>query len=398
MPVVGIIAVSALLVKECNPTMVMRVNAEHNMELKHIEVPFEVKSLHEDDEFFHIEGFANTFDIDLGDDRTVRGSFLESIAELEAKAQPAVDRQGNPTKFKALMPALWQHDSRTPVGVHVELREEDGGLFSHSIYPKEDTFVSGRIMPQVRVGSVRKQSIGYIPRKVSFEDIDGSQIRNLEIISLMEASLVTFPMNTGASITDFKVATSFQNLPLADRTRPWDSGQALSRVRDFTGSEDAPASDYKRAFFWWDEAAGELFGSYKLPFVDVIDGRLVAVPRGIFAAAAAMAGARGGVEIPDQDRPGVISHINRYYEKMDLESPFERDGKCFRLDDFAAVNDPAVLEKLFRDGVKLSRSRAKELSSIVVAACGQKSDDEGQRDADEKIADALDKLLTKIKR
>src|SRR5690606_26696281 len=83
---------------------------------------------------------------------------------------------------------------------------------------------------------------------------------------------------------------------------------------------------YRRAFVWYDSANPENFGSYKLPIADVIDGELRAVPRAIFTAAAVVQGARGGVDIPDSDMPGVRNHLARYYRKMGETTPWERDS------------------------------------------------------------------------
>src|SRR5260370_932066 len=75
-------------------------------------------------------------------------------------------------------------------------------------------------------------------------------------------------------------------------------------------------SKYSRACFWDDSAATDQAGSYKLGFATVDGGTLTAVPRGIFAAAAAMQGSRGGGQIPDGDRGAVRARIAAYYAKM----------------------------------------------------------------------------------
>jgi hypothetical protein len=56
---------------------------------------------------------------------------------------------------------------------------------------------------------------------------------------------------------------------------------------------------------------------------DVIDGRLKAVPRAVFAAAGVMEGARGGVDLPDRDVDRVKSHLAKYYAKLDEQPPWE---------------------------------------------------------------------------
>jgi HK97 family phage prohead protease len=169
-----------------------------------ITVGFQVKQAgEEEDGFFHIRGLASTYEIDLGDDEIMPGAFADTILNAKNKAHNI-----DGTKFKALLPSLWQHRTSEPIGSYVEMAETPAGLEVHSIHPLDDTFVSGRVKPQVKVGSVSKMSIGYRAKDYSFREESGRRIRTLEKIDLGEISLVTFPMNTGASITSAKTAIS----------------------------------------------------------------------------------------------------------------------------------------------------------------------------------------------
>jgi len=197
-------------------------------------------------------------------------------------------------------------------------------------------------------GVINEMSIGYDAVKEGFKD----GIRHLKEVKLWDVSPVTFAANPEAVILSVKGATTFDDLPLADRDREWDATMAERRVRAWAGGENINWDKYRRAFFWYDEDNPELFGSYKLQFADVINGRLTAIPRGIFAAAAAVRGARGGVQIPAEDRQGVINHINRYYEKMEMESPFKSDdimdkgGEMAEEIKYGRVLSSASLEKV----------------------------------------------------
>ena len=117
--------------------------------------------------------------------------------------------------------------------------------------------------------------------------------------------------------------TSFQDLPLADRDRAWDGDAAEKRVRAWAGAEDEPNEKYRDAHVWYDADKKDNFTAYKLLIADVIDGRLKAVPRGVFAAAAVMQGSRGGVDVPDKDRDRIKSHLAKYYKKLDDTPPWE---------------------------------------------------------------------------
>lgn len=132
--------------------------------------------------------------------------------------------------------------------------------------------------------------------------------------------------------------SSFKDYPV-DSARGWDSTAAVRRWREKSGSTDEPSSEYKNGFFWYDTENPENFGSYKLPFVDVVGGQVKAIRRGVFAANGAMKGARGGVQIPQADRPKVQAHIDKYLNKIEEEA---EDMKL--LDDFLNENPAARAE------------------------------------------------------
>jgi hypothetical protein len=117
--------------------------------------------------------------------------------------------------------------------------------------------------------------------------------------------------------------TAFQDLPLADRSREWDGTAAEKRVRKWAGAEEEPNEKYRNAHVWYDSEKKTNFGSYKLLIADVVDGRLMAVPRGVMAAAAVMQGARGGIELPRNDIDRVKRHLAKYYAKMEQTAPWD---------------------------------------------------------------------------
>jgi ClpP class serine protease len=117
----------------------------------------------------------------------------------------------------------------------------------------------------------------------------------------------------------------FKDFPIVDKT--WDADAAIKRVKKKTGSKEKPSSAYKNAFFWYDNKKAELFGSYKLPFVDIENNRMVAVRKGVQSANGAMKGARGGVQIPAADRAKVQNHIDRYLKKIENQDK-KRNNKA----------------------------------------------------------------------
>ena len=117
---------------------------------------------------------------------------------------------------------------------------------------------------------------------------------------------------------------SFQDLPLADRDRDWDGAAAEKRVRAWADAEDEPNAKYRDAHLWYDKEKPDNFGSYKLLYADVVDGKLVAGPRGVMAAGNVMQGGRGGVDLPQDDVVKVKSHLAKYYKKMGEDPPWDR--------------------------------------------------------------------------
>jgi hypothetical protein len=117
---------------------------------------------------------------------------------------------------------------------------------------------------------------------------------------------------------------NFQDLPLADRKRRWDGDAAEKRVRKLTGAEDGPNAKYRSVHLWYDADNKDNFTAYKLLIADVVDGRLVAVPRGVMAAAGIMQGAHGGIDgLSKSDVSRVKNHLAKYYRKMHDTPPWE---------------------------------------------------------------------------
>jgi hypothetical protein len=335
-------------------------------------VPFEVKEVDENGDFYEFSGYASTFkNVDRGGDVVMPGAFDDTIKQYQGSEK---------------MPILWQHNHDMPLGVFVEMRADSKGLFVRGQMPKDDDFVKGRVMPQMRVGSIRKMSIGY-----STEDFawDGN-IRQLKKIKLWETSLVTIPMNASADVTGFKSVIAVQDLPVADRATEWDAEAALARVRDWADAKAEPNDRYRTAFMWHDKDNADDFEAYKLPCADVIDGKLTIIPRAVFAAAASIAGAKH-VEISEGDRAEVAKNVEKYYEKMGLESPFEAKS-CFRVDSLDGLTE-RELEKLLKKGVRFPGECARALVSAHKSL--MRDADKVKRDANKEPS--TDYLIQRIK-
>jgi hypothetical protein len=118
--------------------------------------------------------------------------------------------------------------------------------------------------------------------------------------------------------------TTYKNLPIAKTDIDWNAGAATKKIKIWATSNNViNYSKYSQAFFWVDSKNKNKQGSYKLPFATILNGRLTAIPRGIYGAAAAIQGARGGVDIPRNDVSEVKNHIAKYYKKLKRKAPWQ---------------------------------------------------------------------------
>ncbi|HEV7251661.1 MAG TPA: HK97 family phage prohead protease [Mesorhizobium sp.] len=142
----------------------------------------------------------------------------QASGEIEAMAWPfgTVDRIGDMIEKGAFasiplpLPMLFGHDHNDPVGAWTEAEERPDGLFLKGRLLVEDLPRAREVAALVKSGAVRGVSIGFITKKAAPRK-GGRSISQLELI---EASLVSIPMNPKARITSAKSAT--EALRIAD--------------------------------------------------------------------------------------------------------------------------------------------------------------------------------------
>jgi len=301
-----------------------------------------------------IAGYIATWDVDRGADRFVKGAFADSLEEHRQKSRPI---------------RLKDHHGRTIGGFPIaNVREDDRGLYGVGEV-NLDVQQGREAYALAKQGVLSDFSIGY---SVVQDSMEGN-IRVIGKAIVWEGSVVDEPMNTEANIMEVKTVVPFKDLPLGDRERPWDGTAAEGRVREFTNSDNEPSATYRNAFLWFDGENATNFTAYKLQIADIVDGRMVAMPRGIFAAAAALRGARGGVDIPEADRAGVIRNVERYYAKMDIPSPFEEASKQYFVADDVKEWTRRDLEKALQRSGAFSKNAAATIASRMAAPVGEKT-------------------------
>lgn len=107
-------------------------------------------------------------------------------------------------KAAGTMPAmLWQHDGAKPIGIWTEMVEDSKGLRIKGQLALE-TSLGKEAHALLKMGALNGLSIGFISKQWAYDrDTD---VRTLTEVDLWEVSLVTFPANGKARVTNVKAA------------------------------------------------------------------------------------------------------------------------------------------------------------------------------------------------
>lgn len=157
------------------------------MRMKYLVRPLEIKAV--DDEG-HIEGYGSVFNvIDSYRDIVLPGAFEETIAKHKKDGtKPAM---------------LWQHRTDLPVGVWNEFEEDDHGLALAGDFVLE-VQQAKEAHALTKAGAVTGMSIGFTVPKGGEEYNEEHRVWNISKIDLWEVSIVTFPANKEAQISEVK--------------------------------------------------------------------------------------------------------------------------------------------------------------------------------------------------
>jgi hypothetical protein len=137
----------------------------------------------------------------------------------------------------------------------------------------------------------------------------------------------------------------WEGLALAPRDIPFDNDDAVKRIAQWAGvnTEGADIAKLHRAFLWRDPRLPEAqTQSYRMPLGDVINGELTLVFHAIYAAAALISGAHGGLpSVSEEDKNKIRNVITDIYRVManefndsSLRAPWDRpenEGQQFAM-------------------------------------------------------------------
>ncbi len=338
--------------------------------------------------------------------------------------------------YKNYASVLFNHHSDNLIGNAVEVKQTDNFIDSKWQFLPPGYELADYVWRLYKDGWLNGYSIGFVPMDWDYETIDDVDVVRVTEWELKEFSLTSVPANPEAlarngdalqnwekladrtsgmadtplmnnlttlstpsdgsekntkihainreipqersNMLSVREVVSYQDLPIEEDD--WDADEADARVREWAGGPDKEDIDwdkYFKAFLWRDGEEPEKFGSYKLGYADVYDGKLRAVDSGIYAIAAVLEGARGGVDIPESDEAAVRNQVEKYYDKMDETAPWNEDA--VNTEDNKEVNDKTMDEQelvklliealeergLFEDSDDAEETQDKEAERIV---------------------------------
>lgn len=243
--------------------------------------------------------------------------------------------------YKTNPVVLWAHDYQgLPIGMTEKIEIKDGKLMASGKFAPAD---ANPLAQQVRklydLGFQRATSVGFLEKEREGNKIIKQELLEWSFVpvpanpfalsTLRNSGVDTMALITKGIIVPVKGAVASHETDKADEDREWDADEAVQRILKWAGGPDKENVDwekFRQGFGWYDEEAADNITSYKLPHHDVFDGSLKVVWNGVRAAMAALMGARGGVDIPDEDWDSVYNHLARHYKQFDKEPPEKAIG------------------------------------------------------------------------
>jgi HK97 family phage prohead protease len=190
---------------------------EFKTEYLTFEADIEVKQDDEEEQEGLFTGLASTFgNKDLMGDIILPTAFDKSL------------KRRGPNKVKLLL----QHDSRHVLGIHREIEVVKKGLKIEAQINLEKQ-IGRETLSDLRMGALDALSIGFRadPAKQEFDRDKG--VRILMEIDLLEISVVTFPANPRARITNVREFDGPQGASARDDESWADAAERIKTVRDF---------------------------------------------------------------------------------------------------------------------------------------------------------------------
>jgi len=292
-------------------------------------------------EYITVTGIASPYnEIDQGDDCVLAGAYTNDL-NTNGKTRPC----------------LWQHSTKDVIGNNY-LMDMINYLSVQSKLPRNDDLVKGRVLPQLKCGSLGGYSIGYETINAKYRTVNGKSIRDLTELKLHEVSIVTIPMAKGAvilsvskaaqNISEFKsfgtdttdlitelsktLNPPFQALSYLSDDTAWNKKRSEIDIKEHNGKEDCYIGGYPVVY--WTEKGFK------------------AVPNGIYAAAASM------IDTKDDNIKNII---NTHYKALNEDPLFDNGKIIIGIHTLKSMNKKEFCS-IFENNYKLSKSAKEYLS------------------------------------
>jgi hypothetical protein len=172
---------------------------------------------------------------------------------------------------------------------------------------------------------------------VSFSAFEDQRLQISEDFQAMTASAWTIEEYDDAeeeALTAAVNASGWEGLPIAQRDSAFKADEAIQRIAAWSGlgTDHFDAAKQKRAFLWMDPNKDPSdYTAYRLPVGDIVGGKLTIIYHAIYAGAALINGAHGGLPaISPEEKARLVPVINNIYKAMseafndDLEPPWNQ--------------------------------------------------------------------------
>lgn len=283
-----------------------------------------------------------------------KSSTEEGVIDATIASTALLDRQGDVIdqdgwdikNFMKNPVVLWGHnvrEERPPIGKALKVWFEGEGkkkkLMFKTQFDMADEFAA-EIYRKVKEGFINMVSVGFLPKE--WEKLDrndpfsGNRFVSQE---LLEVSYVPVPANPQAAVSLRSIGVEpieedklypqhvdklldNKEIEIGKGVIPFKATETVHDSTEWDGPAEiakATTEDLKTMSAWYDAENPDVKSSYKLVHHKA-DGHAV-VWRGVASSMALLLGAKGGVNIPEDDRKAVYNHLAKHYEQFDKEVP-----------------------------------------------------------------------------
>lgn len=140
-------------------------------------------------------------------------------------------------------------------------------------------------------------------------------------------------------------STSWRKFPVAHRDTSFDADDAQVRIAQWAAGS---VEKYASAFLWKNpQGPPNVKNSYRLPVVDIINGKPTLIPHAVFTAAAILSGAHGGLEgvVSEEEKKSLKVVVTEIYDMLQktygdarVKPPWLRGGNTLEEVTASAIN------------------------------------------------------------